>query len=645
MRKINLLALAIPLLAFPAAQAPPAGQRNIIIFVADGLRHGSVNATDTPALWHVRTDGVHFANSHSVFPTLTMPNASAIATGHLPGDTGEFANNIFPGFAIFDSGNFGRAAGSLTPSVEDNQVLGDLDDHFGGNYLQEESLLSAARRSGYNTAAVGKLGPTAIQDLPELAPEHGRFRQPTTIIIDPATGTDEGLPLSPETAATIKAAGLPARPPARNQPAGNNTTPGTLTTNAAHQQWLVDALTKAILPRFASSGRPFAVVFWSGDPDQTQHSQGDSLNRLLPGVNGPTSKAAVRNADNNLKQILEYIAAHPALAGNTDVFVTADHGFSTVSRHEIDRDGHVTSSYSAGFTYRDAAGRQEVNDGYFPQGSVAIDLAHALNLPLFDPDSQITDAKGNKVYQPVDPTIRQQIAGVRQRPATGNGAIGGTGRITPPDALVLVTSSSIYIPDNNRDLVLRIVRFLAEQDYVGGIFVNARFGDVPGTLSMSALNMTGAAKLPAPAVIISFKSFATDPKDPLMTSVIVGGFSQQEGQGSHGPLSRANSFNNMAAIGPDFKKLFVDAAPIGNADIAPTLASIMGLKLSGIGSLRGRVLREALVGGPSSVAYDKKMIRSKPAASGKSTVLLYQQVGQERYLDEACFAAASRSCE
>ena len=110
-------------------------------------------------------------------------------------------------------------------------------------------------------------------------------------------------------------------------------------------------------------------------------------------------------------------------------------------------------------------------------------------------------------------------------------------------------------------------------------------------------------------------------------------------------LSRANSFNNMAAIGPDFKKLFVDAAPIGNADIAPTLASIMGLKLSGIGSLRGRVLREALVGGPSSVAYDKKIIRSKPAASGKSTVLLYQQIGGERYLDEACFAAASGSCE
>src|SRR5207244_11168445 len=168
------LALAIPLLAVLAAQAPPAGQRNVIIFVADGLRHGSVNAADTPALWHVRTDGVNFANSHSVFPTLTMPNASAIATGHLPGDTGEFANNIFPGFAIFDSGNFGRAAGSLTPSVEDNQVLGDLDDHFGGNYLQEESLLSAARSNGANTAAVGVLAPTATQAATEPATDRAR---------------------------------------------------------------------------------------------------------------------------------------------------------------------------------------------------------------------------------------------------------------------------------------------------------------------------------------------------------------------------------------------------------------------------------------------------------------------------------------
>src|SRR5271167_3446476 len=53
------------------------GRRNAILFVADGLRAGSVNERDTPALWFVRSHGVHFANSHSLFPTFTTPNASA----------------------------------------------------------------------------------------------------------------------------------------------------------------------------------------------------------------------------------------------------------------------------------------------------------------------------------------------------------------------------------------------------------------------------------------------------------------------------------------------------------------------------------------------------------------------------------------
>ena len=33
----------------------------------------------------------------------------------------------------------------------------------------------------------------------------------------------------------------------------------------------------------------------------------------------------------------------------------------------------------------------------------------------------------------------------------------------------------------------------------------------------------------------------------------------------------------MAAIGPDFKTGFADPAPVSNADIAPTLAHILGL--------------------------------------------------------------------
>src|SRR6202795_4324773 len=157
--------------------------RNIVIFVFDGLRAGSVNAVDAPTMFWIRNHGVSFANSHSLFPTFTTANASAIATGHYLGDTGDFSNTFYIGQPIFLSGNFGRVPGTYSPYIENNSVLGDLNATFNGNYLNEETLLSGARAQGFNTAAVGKMGPTAIQDVSQLNPINGKFATPQTVII------------------------------------------------------------------------------------------------------------------------------------------------------------------------------------------------------------------------------------------------------------------------------------------------------------------------------------------------------------------------------------------------------------------------------------------------------------------------------
>jgi hypothetical protein len=614
--------------------------RNAIIFVADGLRHGSVNSIDTPALHRVRTEGVHFANSHSVFPTQTMPNSAAIATGHYPGDTGQFANNIFIGYPLFDSGAFGQPRGTMVPDVEDGIVLADINERFGGNFLREASLLAYARSYGYNTAALGKTGPAALQDLTEVDPVRGVLRDPVTVIIESATGTTGAVPLSPATMALLESAGLPPAPPPRNQSNGTNEVPGASAPNVAHQQWFADATTKAILPAFVKSPEPFVLVFWSGDPDQTQHAQGDSLNQLTPGINGSTSRSAVQNADRNLKQILDYLDLHPDVRDNTNVFVTSDHGFSTVSRREIDAAGRVTKSYSATLKYVDQSGRQEVNTGHLPPGFLAIDLAHYLGLPLYDPELQVSDERGVKRYMKVDPTIARPTSDVRQRLSTGAALIGGAGRIShPTDASVVIAQTSVYVPGNNRRLVQRIVPFLAAQDYVGGIFVNDRFGQMPGALRMSDVGLVGGATLPKPAVVINFRSFSLDAANPHMSGVIVGGVRQQ-GQGDHGSLSRANTLNNMAAIGPDFRRRFVDEAPVSNADVQPTLAHVMRMKIPSLGKLRGRVITEALAGGPPTMRVRSRVERSGASEGGLSTVLMYQVADDRIYLDEACLTRA-----
>jgi arylsulfatase A-like enzyme len=104
----------------------------------------------------------------------------------------------------------------------------------------------------------------------------------------------------------------------------------------------------------------------------------------------------------------------------------------------------------------------------------------------------------------------------------------------------------------------------------------------------------------------------------------------------HGGFGRDQTFNNMAAIGPDFKTGFVDDSPMGNIDIAPTLAHILGLEMPSAGSLKGRVLEEAIAGSKSTGTSARKTLMSPPGADGVSTLLEYQEFQGWKYYDSAC---------
>jgi len=145
---------AIPGSGQPASERP----RNVVIFVADGLRARSVNDTTAPNMAALAREGVFLVNSHALFPTLTMANASAIATGHYLGDTGVFGNTLYRGAV---------ASGSPIPFIENDPVLGELDARFGGNFLNEDTILKLARDKGFSTAAIGKAGPTLLFDHTE----------------------------------------------------------------------------------------------------------------------------------------------------------------------------------------------------------------------------------------------------------------------------------------------------------------------------------------------------------------------------------------------------------------------------------------------------------------------------------------------
>jgi hypothetical protein len=151
--------------------------------------------------------------------------------------------------------------------------------------------------------------------------------------------------------------------------------------------------------------------------------------------------------------------------------------------------------------------------------------------------------------------------------------------------------------------------------------------------------MVGSTKLPRPAIVVAFKSFYLNPGD-LQSGIQVSDTSLWGGEGMHGGFGRDCTFNNMAAMGPDFKSGFDDKSPVSNADIVPTLAWI--LEMPSKGNLKGRVITEALKNGPNRAISASKKADSSPA-QGLRTILEYQEVGNERYFDRGCFVSASTS--
>lgn len=586
----SLLVLAGTVDAKPRKPNRP---HNIILFVADGLRSKVVTPQTAPALAELRRRGVDFRNSHSLYPTFTTANASAIATGHLFGDTGDFANSIYVAAPIASAHN------SPTPFLENDAVLGDMNARFGGNYLNETSVLAAANQAGFSTAAVGKLGPVAIQAVTS--------RDGTgPIIIDDSTGRAGGIGLSPDILTAIGTAQLAAQAPTRgdNGKSGNATTPGTLTSNIDQQKWFLDVATKVLLPRFKAAKTPFILVYWSRDPDGTQHNQGDSLGRVTPGINGPTSMAAIRNADENLAELRRTLRKL-GLDKTTDIIVTADHGFSTISRQSA-------TSPAAQESYPDTP------KGMLPSGFLAIDVARALAEPLTDADRSVR----------IDATKGEH-------PIAGNGLIGSDP--AHPHVVVAANGGSdlIYLPQADaKSMALRVVDALVAQDYVSSIFVDDDLGAIPGTLPMSMIGFRGTALTPRPSIVVGFRSYSTGCAEPELCSAQVSDTMLQQGQGMHGSFSRADTHNFMAAIGPDFRSGFVDPAPTSNADIGMTIARLLRLDITPKGKLTGRVLTEGLRSG-APVAFKSMAFMAPASDSGFTMRLLTQSVGRETYFDAA----------
>ena len=127
---------------------------------------------------------------------------------------------------------------------------------------------------------------------------------------------------------------------------------------------------------------------------------------------------------------------------------------------------------------------------------------------------------------------------------------------------------------------------------------------------MSLIKTENKASGRSPDIIVSF-SF--DENAVVAGRRGTGYASSINRRGDHGSFSPTDVHISLMAHGPAFKSGFIDTLPTANVDLAPTVARILNLSMPDV---QGRVLEEALQGGPTVTGYtvsNKVYLSSKRA--------------------------------
>jgi arylsulfatase A-like enzyme len=253
---------------------------HVVLIVWDGMRPDFVSEATTPALFALARDGVTFLHHHPVYVSSTEVNATALATGVYPWQSGIIGNHEF------------RPALNALKGIDTESlaIVRQGDALTGNHYLAFPTVAEILHEHGLRTAVAGSK-PVAL--LHDRAP-----RPAGSLGVDVFAGNV--LPGTMETS-LVKALG-------KFPEAGSN--------KIDLDQWTTRALTGPLWQKEV----PAFSVLWLAEPDYSQHETG-------PG--SKASLAAITSSDRNLAWVLKALR-NKNLQDSTDVIVVSDHGFSTI---------------------------------------------------------------------------------------------------------------------------------------------------------------------------------------------------------------------------------------------------------------------------------------------------------------------------
>ena len=252
--------------------------KTFLIVVFDGLQPAQVTPELMPNLSRLVAEGVAFGNHHAAFPTVTRANVATIVTGHHPGTHGLTGNML---------------------------VIPEFDPHRAINALEPVLAEVAAK-----TPVL--LRPT----LGDILHQHDRE------FVAVGTGTSGNAYLQHPNAETYGGATIHPdfclpRPLQDELAAKFGPWPDRRAPSSEKLARAVDIVTQYVLPE----RRPAVSVLWFSEPDSSQHAHG---------VGSAAAVSAIREADHQFARLLGWMDEQ-GLSSDTNILVTSDHGYSTIS--------------------------------------------------------------------------------------------------------------------------------------------------------------------------------------------------------------------------------------------------------------------------------------------------------------------------
>ncbi len=555
---LSALVFWLAMLAVPLAAQPAHRGRLVILMVWDGLRPDSVTQSTTPNLYALTQQGVYFAANHSMYPSLTMVNAAALATGAPPGANGIVGNAMYFAHVLSaapsSTGALARVR-TMPVSLENPQILAALNSPgaLDGNLVPIQSLAEQTLRGGGFVGVVGKTGPTFMFD----DRVSGRDSSAREIFVSDDRISPPSLAqrLWPPLDLAGFAAAFHQDPPMGDQ-----------------DKRLAGVFIDHVIPAAAAAlraNRSALLVFWQHNPDATEHAAG---------LGTAAFEHALQICDANLGR-LRAALAKAQLEDQTDLIVVSDHGFATVKMRVELADLLVSQGLKKSKTSDDVVVAHNF-------GSDAIYLSPGIR----------GAARARLMRKIVEYAAAQPWCGA----IFSRAAAGSTGRYAGEIAGTFDQAwFGLLNPGRSADLVISF-REMAQED-------NSKLTgpQAPATV----LGAAGVRKEPnrSQPLIHPMKGVAYADSNARITT----------GNGTHGALGEFETHNFGAAAGPDFRNRYVDHAPTSNIDIARTIGLLLDLPYiappAQPASATGRVLKEALRAGspppryrrvPLSVALD-----------------------------------------